>query len=52
MQLLGGFDEYLNTAAKSHEEVFQAEPPHNFVDDSGLGVSAADTRDEFQKYLI
>ena len=41
------FDEYLNARRKSHEEVFQAEPPHNFVDDM-VHVSAADTRDEFK----
>lgn len=41
------FDEYLNARHKSHEEVFQAEPPHNFVDDM-VHVSAADTRDEFK----
>ena len=41
------FDEYLNARRKSHEEVFQAEPPHNFVDDM-IHVSAADTRDEFK----
>ena len=41
------FDEYLSARRKSHEEVFQAEPPHNFVDDM-VHVSAADTRDEFK----
>ena len=41
------FDEYLNARRKSHEEVFQAEPSHNFVDDM-VHVSAADTRDEFK----
>lgn len=41
------FDEYLSARRKSHEEVFQAEPPHNFVDDMVHG-SAADTRDEFK----
>lgn len=41
------FDEYLNARRKSNEEVFQAEPPHNFVDDM-VHVSAADTRDEFK----
>ena len=41
------FDEYLNARRKSHEEMFQAEPPHNFVDDM-VHVSAADTRDEFK----
>lgn len=41
------FDEYLNARRKSHEEVFRAEPPHNFVDDM-VHVSAADTRDEFK----
>ncbi|NWO22810.1 zinc ribbon domain-containing protein [Mogibacterium timidum] len=41
------FDEYINARRKSHEEVFRAEPPHNFVDDM-VHVSAAETRDEFK----
>lgn len=41
------FDEYLNARRKSHEEMFQAEPPHNFVDDM-VHVSASDTKDEFK----